>query len=137
MLRGKRAELVGEKVIAKSIRSADADGARDGLRRSIEVGTYLKEFRLRPLSCGDEGLPSSVRAEGSLGNLRTRSYRGVGAAYRSTSLISGTFPSRRTTTHGVNSAEAKSLNLQVLLTESPALEASIQDSSSSDAVPMS
>src|SRR4029077_14758900 len=49
MSRGKRAKLAGKKVIPQSIRSADANSARDCLRRSAKVSADLKEFRFSPL----------------------------------------------------------------------------------------
>src|SRR5229473_83617 len=56
MPRGKPAKLAGKKVIPQSIGSADANSARDRLRRSAKVSTDLKEFRLSPLRCGNESL---------------------------------------------------------------------------------
>jgi len=56
MPRGKPAKLAGKKVIPQSIGSADANSARDRLRRSAKVSADLKEFRLSPLRCGNESL---------------------------------------------------------------------------------
>src|SRR5882762_11377696 len=56
MPRGKPAKLAGKKVIPQSIGSADANSARDRLRRAAKVSADLKEFRLSPLRCGNESL---------------------------------------------------------------------------------
>src|SRR5712672_1723895 len=61
MSRGKRAKLAGKKVVPQPIGSADANSARDGLRRSAKVSADLKEFRFSPLRCGNECLASACQ----------------------------------------------------------------------------
>jgi hypothetical protein len=48
MSRGKPAKLAGKKVVPQSIGSADANCARDCLRRSAKMSADLKEFRFSP-----------------------------------------------------------------------------------------
>jgi len=54
--RGKRAKLASKKVVPQSIGSADANSARDCLRRSAKVSANLKKFRFSPLCRGNDGL---------------------------------------------------------------------------------